>query len=48
VTRHRALLVGISLDQACIDCKALATNQTSRNTCFDDPFEHATENIPPF
>jgi hypothetical protein len=39
------LLVSVSLDQARIDGKALATNQTGRNARLDDPLEHTTENI---
>ncbi len=39
------MLIGVSLDQARIDCKTFATNQTGRDTCFDDLFEHTTENI---
>jgi hypothetical protein len=31
------LLVGISLDQACIDCKAFAPHQTVCNARLDDP-----------
>src|SRR4051795_10889934 len=32
-------------DQASIDCKAFAPNQTGPNACLDHTFEHATENI---
>ena len=32
-------------NQARIDCKSFATNQTGVNACLDDPFEHAAENI---
>ncbi|MET4205017.1 hypothetical protein ABIA95_009146 [Bradyrhizobium sp. LA8.1] len=46
LTRDRALLVGVSLDQARIDCKAFATNQTGRDARLDDPLEYAAENIP--
>ena len=31
LTRDRALLIGIGLDQAGIDCEAFASNQTGRN-----------------
>src|SRR6185295_12849174 len=34
------------LDQARIDCKAFATNQTGRNARFDDTLKHAAKNIP--
>jgi hypothetical protein len=44
--RDRALLVGVGLDQARIDCKAFATNQTGRNAGLDDTFKHAAKNIP--
>ena len=37
--------VGVGLDQARIDGKTFASNQTGRNACFDDTFEHATKNI---
>ena len=46
LTRDRALLVGIGLDQARIDCKAFTANQTGRDACLDDTFEHAAKNIP--
>src|SRR2546421_11573997 len=45
LTRDRALLIGIRLDQARIDGKAFAANQTGRNARLDDPFEHPAENI---
>src|SRR5262245_37176723 len=32
-TGDRALLIGVGLDQTGIDCKALATNQVSRDAC---------------
>jgi hypothetical protein len=34
------LLVGICLDQARVDYKALAANQTGRNARLDNPLEH--------
>ncbi len=43
--RDRALLVGICLNQARIDCKALAADQTGRDARLDDPLEHVAENI---
>ena len=46
LTCDRALLIGVGLDQARIDCKTFATNQISRDARLDDPFEHAAENIP--
>ena len=46
LTCDRALLIGIGLDQARIDCKTFTTNQTSRDARLDNPFEHAAENIP--
>src|ERR1700712_3861259 len=45
LTCDRTLLIGVGLDQARIDGKAFAANQTGRNTCLDDPFEHATETV---
>jgi hypothetical protein len=39
------LLVGVSLDQARVDCKTFATHQTGRDARLDDPFEYATENL---
>jgi hypothetical protein len=45
LTRDRALLVGIGLDQARINRKTFTANQTGRNARFDDPFEHATKNV---
>src|SRR4029077_2582993 len=44
--RDRALLVGVGLDQARIDCKAFAPNQTGRNARLDDTFKHVAKNIP--
>jgi hypothetical protein len=44
-TPSSARSVGIGLNQAGIDCKAFATNQTGRNARLDDPLEHTTENI---
>src|SRR5450631_4798958 len=46
LTCDRALLIGVGLDQARIDCKTFATNQTGRDARLDNPFEHAAENIP--
>src|SRR5450631_3699492 len=46
LTCDRTLLIGVSLDQARVDCKAFAANQTGRKARVDDPFEHAAENIP--
>src|SRR3982074_688406 len=43
LTRNRALLVGVCLDQARIDCKAFTANKTSRNAPLDNTLEHATE-----
>jgi hypothetical protein len=34
------------LDQARIDCKAFATNQTGRNARFDDTLKHTAKTIP--
>src|ERR1700680_4838558 len=45
-TGDRALLVGVSLDQARIDSKPFATNQIGRDARLDDPLEYPTENIP--
>src|SRR5450432_607452 len=41
----RALLVGIGLDQAGIDCKTFTANQTDRDARLYDPLKHATENL---
>ena len=38
-------MLASACDQARIDGKAFATNQTGRNARLDDPFEHAAENI---
>jgi hypothetical protein len=46
MTRDRALLVGIGLDQARIHCKAFTANETGHDACLDDTFEHAAKNIP--
>src|SRR5262249_48483365 len=45
LTRDRALLVGICLDQARVDRKAFATDQTGHNARIDDMFEYATNDI---
>src|SRR6201996_2434196 len=45
LTCDRALLVGICLDQARIDCKAFAADQTGCDARLDDPLEHVAENI---
>src|SRR5450755_2062673 len=45
LTRDRALLVSVGRDQARINCKSLATNQTGGNAGLDDPFEHTTEEV---
>src|SRR5205814_1664596 len=45
MTCDRALLVGVGLDQARIDCKAFAANQTGRDARLDDSFEHTAENV---
>ena len=46
LTCDRALLIGVEgLDQARIDGKAFAANQTGRDARLDDPFEHLAENI---
>ena len=46
LTRDRPLLIGVSLNQACVDCKTFATDQTGRDARLDDPLEYTTENIP--
>ena len=38
-------MLASACNQARIDGKAFATNQTGRNARLDDPFEHAAENI---
>ncbi|MBR1235585.1 hypothetical protein JQ611_26455 [Bradyrhizobium sp. AUGA SZCCT0182] len=43
LTCDRTLLVGICLDQARINRKTFATNQTGRNARLDDTFENATK-----
>src|SRR4051794_6275413 len=45
LTCDRALLVGISLDQARIDCEAIAANQTGRNARLHNPLEHVAKYI---
>jgi hypothetical protein len=40
------LLIGVSLDQARVDCKTFAPNQAGRDASLDDPLEYLTENIP--
>jgi hypothetical protein len=45
LTRDRALLIGVRLNQARINGKAFATNQAGGNACLDDPFEHTTKNV---
>jgi hypothetical protein len=39
------LFIGVRLNQAGIDGKALTANQTGRDTRLDDPLERATENL---
>jgi hypothetical protein len=46
LTRNQALLVGIGRNQARIDSKAPATNQTGRSARLDDPLENLTKGIP--
>jgi hypothetical protein len=41
----RALFVGICCDQAGIDGKPLATNQTFRHTPFDDALEQMAQDV---
>src|SRR5206468_9122552 len=43
LTCDRALLIGIRLDQARIDRKAFAANQTGRDARLDDSLEHVAE-----
>src|SRR4051794_7600926 len=45
LTCDRALLIGVSLDQARIDGKAFATDQTGRDACLDDPLKNPTKNL---
>src|SRR6476469_495709 len=45
LTRDRALLVGVCLDQARVYRKTFATNQTGHNARLDDMFEYATNDI---
>jgi 2-succinyl-5-enolpyruvyl-6-hydroxy-3-cyclohexene-1-carboxylate synthase len=45
LTCDRALLIGIGRNQAPINGKAFATNQTGRDARLDDPLEHPTKNI---
>src|SRR3954471_6600867 len=45
LTCDRALLIGVGLDQARIDCEAFAANQTGRDARLDDSLEHLAENI---
>jgi len=45
LTCDRALLVGVGLDQARVDCKAFAANQTGCNTSLDDALEDAAKNL---
>src|SRR5215207_4803741 len=42
---RRTLLVGVGRNQARIDCKAFATNQTGRPARLDDTLKHAAKNI---
>ena len=39
------MFVGVGLDEACIDSKALAADEAGRDACPDDTLEHAAENI---
>ena len=43
LARDRALLVGISRNQARIDCKAFSANQVGWDASFDDTLEHGFE-----
>src|SRR5205814_7804099 len=45
MTCDRALLVGVGLNQARIDCKAFAANQTGCDASLDDALEHAAKNL---
>lgn len=45
VARGRAALVGVSCDQARIDGKAFATDQTCPDAGSDNAFEHLAENV---
>src|ERR1700752_3051359 len=45
LTCDRALLVSVGRNQARIDRKAFAANQTGRDARLDDPLEHTAENI---
>jgi hypothetical protein len=47
LTRDRALLVGIGLDQVRIDGEAFAIHQTGGNARLNDPLGHAARNISP-
>ena len=44
-TRDRALLIGVRLNQARINGKALTANQARRDARLDDPLEQTTENL---
>ncbi len=39
------MLVGVGLDEACIDSKAFTANEAGRDAGPDDTLEHTTKNI---
>ena len=45
MARNRALLVGVSRNQACVDRKPFATDQPSRNTCLYNTLEDLAEDV---
>jgi hypothetical protein len=45
ITRHRTSFVGIGLNKAGINCKAIATDQAFRLTALRDSLEEMTQNV---
>ena len=45
MARNRALLVGVSRNQACVDRKPFATDQPSPNTCLNNTLENLAEDV---
>ena len=39
------MLVGVGLDEACIDSKAFTTDEAGRDACANDLLKHVAENI---
>lgn len=45
ITRYRTSFVGIGLNEAGINCEAIATDQALRQTTLHDSLEEMTQNV---